>query len=354
MAPMAIHIAEHDPVPLIMFIGQVERGMRGRGAFQEMDYERFFASTAKWVTEIDDPQRIPEVVARAFHIALQGRPGPVVISLPEDMLVETASVADAWRVEAGAAAPGNGDLARLAELLAQAEATDRHSRRQRLVARGLRAFRAFAEAFDLPVAASFRRTMLFNGEHANYAGEIEPGRQSGAGEAGAEGRSRSVDRRAARRSAVGKPIRCSTCLCRANGWCMCMRMPLSLAASISPHWRSTPRRRVFAQRSARWQAPQTLPWSAETKTARADYLASLRTPIRQSPATCSSTKSCCGCASVCPPMPSSPMAPAITPPGLRRYLRIRHLRRPAGAGARARWAMACRRRSARSGCILIA
>jgi len=171
----AIHIAEHDSVPLIMFIGQVERGMRGRGAFQEMDYERFFASTAKWVTEIDDPQRIPEVVARAFHIALQGRPGPVVISLPEDMLVETASVADALRVEAAQAAPGTHDLARLAELLAQAERPIAILGGSGWSPEACAQFRAFAEAFDLPVAASFRRTMLFNGEHANYAGELSLG-----------------------------------------------------------------------------------------------------------------------------------------------------------------------------------
>ena len=86
-ASPGIHIAEHDSVPVILFIGQIERGMRGRGAFQEMDFRAFFGSTAKWVTEIDDAARIPEVLSRAWHIAMQGRPGPVVISLPEDMLV---------------------------------------------------------------------------------------------------------------------------------------------------------------------------------------------------------------------------------------------------------------------------
>ena len=105
-AAHGVHIAHHDSVPLILFIGQVERGMRGRGAFQEMDYAAFFGSTAKWVVEIDDAARIPELLSRAFHVAMQGRPGPVVISLPEDMLIDTADVPDAPRVEPVLAWPG--------------------------------------------------------------------------------------------------------------------------------------------------------------------------------------------------------------------------------------------------------
>ena len=74
---------------MILFIGQIERGMREREAFQEVDYKAFFGSMAKWVVEIDEAERIPEIVTRAFRVAMQGRPGPVVIALPEDMLVET-------------------------------------------------------------------------------------------------------------------------------------------------------------------------------------------------------------------------------------------------------------------------
>ena len=116
-AAHAIHIAEHDGVPLILFIGQIERGMRGRGAFQEMDYRAFFGSTAKWVTEIDDASRIPEIVSRAFHVAMQGRAGPVVISLPEDMLVDVARVADAARVEPALTWPGLTQMAEVQKML---------------------------------------------------------------------------------------------------------------------------------------------------------------------------------------------------------------------------------------------
>src|SRR5476651_1057757 len=105
-AAHGVHIAQHDSVPLILFIGQVERAMLGRGAFQEMDYRAFFGSTAKWVTEIEDASRIPEIVQRAFHVAMQGRPGPVVIALPEDVLTEMADAVDAARVEPAPIWPG--------------------------------------------------------------------------------------------------------------------------------------------------------------------------------------------------------------------------------------------------------
>ena len=94
-ASPGVHIAQQDSTPMILFVGQVERGMREREAFQELDYRAVFGPMAKWVVEIDDPARIPELVSRAFHVATSGRPGPVVIALPEDMLTETASVADA-------------------------------------------------------------------------------------------------------------------------------------------------------------------------------------------------------------------------------------------------------------------
>ena len=116
-AAAGIHIAEHDSSPVIMFIGQVQRDALGRGAFQEMDYRQVYGSVAKWVVEINDAARIPEIVSRAFHTAMQGRPGPVVIALPEDMLVEPASVADAARVEPVPTWPGQTQMAELQKLL---------------------------------------------------------------------------------------------------------------------------------------------------------------------------------------------------------------------------------------------
>jgi acetolactate synthase-1/2/3 large subunit len=171
-AAHGVHIAEHDSAPLILFIGQVERKMLGRGAFQEMDYRALFGSTAKWVTEIDDARQIPEVIQRAWHIAMQGRPGPVVISLPEDMLTDLAEVADAPRVEPAPIWPGLTQMAELQKMLWAAE-------RPIVIVGGpgwtpsaTAAVHRFAERFELPVVAQFRRASALDGENANYAGEI--------------------------------------------------------------------------------------------------------------------------------------------------------------------------------------
>lgn len=271
-AAHAIHIAEHDSVPLIMFIGQVERGMRGRGAFQEMDYERFFASTAKWVTEIDDPSRIPEIVSRAFHVAMQGRPGPVVISLPEDMLVETADVADALRAEPAQAAPAAQDLARLAELLADAKRPIAILGGSGWSSEACAQWRAFAEAFDLPVVTSFRRTMLFDGEHANYAGELSLGANPAllkriqsadlillVGGRLAEVPSQSY-------TLIETPVpRQRLVHVHADANELGRVYQASLAINATPQG--------FCAALSTLIPPKTIAWSADTKTARQDYLA---------------------------------------------------------------------------------
>ena len=171
-AAPGIHIAEHDSVPVILFIGQIERGMRGRGAFQEMDYSAVFGPFAKWALEIDAAARIPELVSRAWHTALQGRQGPVVMALPEDMLRESARVADAPRVEPVATWPGLTQMAELQKLLWAAKRPVAILGGSGWSQKACAAFQRFAERFDLPVATSFRRAMLFDADHPNYAGEI--------------------------------------------------------------------------------------------------------------------------------------------------------------------------------------
>ena len=120
--------------------------MREREAFQELDYRAVFGTMAKWATEIDDPARIPEIVSRAFYTATNGRPGPVVIALPEDMLTERVAVPDAPAFEPVETWPGLADMAKLQKMLWAAKRPIVLARRQPLVGGGLRRDRALCRA----------------------------------------------------------------------------------------------------------------------------------------------------------------------------------------------------------------
>jgi acetolactate synthase-1/2/3 large subunit len=164
-ATAGIHIAHQDSTPLILFVGQIARGMREREAFQELDYRAVFASMTKWATEIDDPLRIPELISRAFHVATGGRPGPVVIALPEDMLVERICVPDAPAFEPVETWPGGGDLSRLQKLLWAPERPMLLLGGSRWSQAAVAAIARFSERFLMPVATTFRRAHLCDPEH---------------------------------------------------------------------------------------------------------------------------------------------------------------------------------------------
>ena len=170
-ASIAVHTARQDSTPLILFIGQVGRDAMGREAWQEIDYRHMFGDIAKWVDQIDDARRLPEYISRAFHVATSGRPGPVVLALPEDMLTDLVSVADAPRYRRSAAAPTQEAMDGLAAELARAE-------RPLIVLGGGGWTReasaditAFAANFDLPVACAFRRQDLIDNHDERYVGE---------------------------------------------------------------------------------------------------------------------------------------------------------------------------------------
>ncbi|MGO9740122.1 MAG: thiamine pyrophosphate-binding protein [Roseiarcus sp.] len=171
-AAHGVHIAEHDSAPMVLFVGQVERKMLGRGALQEMDYRALFHSTAKWAAEIFDAAQIPEVIQRAWHVAMQGRPGPVVISLPEDMLTDIAQVEDAPRAEAAPIWPGLTQMAELQKLLWAAERPIAIVGGPGWTPAASAAVLRFAERCELPVVGEFRRASALDGEHASFAGEI--------------------------------------------------------------------------------------------------------------------------------------------------------------------------------------
>src|SRR5882757_5105282 len=156
-ASAGIHIAKQDSSPMILFVGQVGREMREREAFQELDYRAVFGTMTKWATEIDDPARIPEIVSRAFHTACNGRPGPVVIALPEDMLTDRVAAPDARAFEPVETWPGLTDMSRLQKMLWAAKRPIALIGGSRWSEQACAAMARFAERFALPVATTFRR-----------------------------------------------------------------------------------------------------------------------------------------------------------------------------------------------------
>jgi len=171
-ASPGIHIADQDSTPLILFVGQIERGMREREAFQELDYRAVFGTMTKWATEIDDAARIPEIISRAFHVATAGRPGPVVIALPEDVLTDLADVADAQPYQVTETHPSLLQTIDLQKRLWAAKSPVAILGGSRWDPQAIGRFQRFAERFDLPVAVSFRRQMLFPADHPNFAGDL--------------------------------------------------------------------------------------------------------------------------------------------------------------------------------------
>ncbi|MCM2549383.1 thiamine pyrophosphate-binding protein [Burkholderia glumae] len=172
-ASIGVHTAFQDSTPMILLVGQCARGHLDREAFQEIDYRRMFGELAKWVAQIDDARRIPEYLSHAFHLATSGRPGPVVLALPEDVLSEPCAPQPAPpAAKRIAAAPSEAQLAELRERLARAE-------RPMVIAGGsgwsvdaCADLRRFAEAWQLPVACAFRYQDCFDNEHPLYAGDV--------------------------------------------------------------------------------------------------------------------------------------------------------------------------------------
>jgi acetolactate synthase I/II/III large subunit len=169
-ASNGVHTAFQDSTPMLLLIGQVARDTVGREGFQELDYRAMYGAIAKWATQVDDAARLPEIVARAFAVATSGRPGPVVLALPEDMLSERVDVADARPHRAVPAAPAPDAMARLRELPAQARAPLAIVGEGGWTAQAGADVAAFAEAQALPVAVSFRCQDYLDNASPAYAG----------------------------------------------------------------------------------------------------------------------------------------------------------------------------------------
>ena len=167
-----LHVALQDSTPMILLIGQIARKDLDREAFQEIDYRRMFSEVAKWVAQIDDAERIPEYLNRAFSVATSGRPGPVVLALPEDMLTDLTEVVDARAAQQVTSSPAAADITRSCELLAAAE-------RPLIIVGGSGwsdttrlQLQQFSSASGIPLINSFRCQDFIDNEHPNYAGDL--------------------------------------------------------------------------------------------------------------------------------------------------------------------------------------
>ncbi|HEX5455310.1 MAG TPA: thiamine pyrophosphate-binding protein [Stellaceae bacterium] len=174
-ASIGVHTAFQDSTPMVVLVGQVARHQIDREAFQEVDFRKMYAPLAKWAAQIDMAERVPELINQAFQVATSGRPGPVVLALPEDMLREEAAAAPAGPYRAVHAHPGAADLAELRRLLAAAE------RPVLLVGGGgwndgaCADIARFAEANQLPACCSFRRQDILDNRSPSYVGDLGTG-----------------------------------------------------------------------------------------------------------------------------------------------------------------------------------
>ena len=171
-ASIGVHVARQDSVPMILFVGDIDRGFRDREGFQEVDFPAMFAPLAKWATKIEDASRIPEYLDRAYRTAMSGRPGPVVIALPEDMLMEAVEAADRPFAHYNEQPIDPRRVDQLLDLLETARRPVAIIGGAAWALRASEAFSAFAEAAGIPVAAAFRRQDAVDNDLSVYAGNL--------------------------------------------------------------------------------------------------------------------------------------------------------------------------------------
>jgi acetolactate synthase-1/2/3 large subunit len=280
-AAIGVHTAFQDSTPFVLLVGQVASDQRDREAFQELDYRQVFGpgtlGMAKWVAEVHDPARLPEYVARAFHTAMQGRPGPVVLVLPEDLLTVPVDVPVLPRVEPAVAWPAPGGLRQLRERLMAAQRPFVIMGGSGWTPESARAFERFASAWNLPVGAAFRFQDLFDNHHPNYAGDVGIG----------------INPALARRVkeadlviAVGPRLGEMT-----TGGYTLLDVPRPAQTLVHIHAGAEELGRVYAAdlmlqagmaaagpALESLAAPTAVPWAAWTAAARADYLDNLASP----------------------------------------------------------------------------
>lgn len=171
-ASVGTHTARQDSTPMVLLVGQVPRSVAGREAFQEVDYRQLYGGIAKWVAEADAAGRLPELVGRAFHSAVSGRPGPVVLALPEDVLTESTGADDTGPYRIAEPYPSPGEVEEARGMLGRARSPLVIVGGGRWTAQAARDIRTFAEANSLPVAVTFRRQDYVDNTSPSYAGHL--------------------------------------------------------------------------------------------------------------------------------------------------------------------------------------
>jgi acetolactate synthase-1/2/3 large subunit len=280
-ASIGVHTAFQDSTPMVLFVGQVASDQRDREAFQEIDYRQMFSpgtlGLAKWVAEVQSADRLPEYVARAFHTAMQGRPGPVVLALPEDMLTQLTSVPVLPRVEPVRAWPAPGGLRELRTLLMAAERPMVIAGGSGWDAEAANALQRFAENWQLPVACGWRFQDTFDNRHPLYAGDVGIGINP---------------KLAARIKAADLVIALGVRLGEmTTGGYSLLQAPQPLQKLVHMHAGAEELGRVFAadlmlqasmacaaKALETLAAPTTLAWAGHTAAAGADYAANLVAP----------------------------------------------------------------------------
>ena len=271
-ASIGLHTGFQDSTPMILFIGQVDRDMREREAFQEIDYRRMFGQMAKWVAEIDHAERIPEFLNRAFALATSGRPGPVVLALPEDMLRDVVRAQDARAYKPVQAHPGAAEMAEFRARLAVAERPFMNVGGGTWSGEAKADIEAFATAWNMPVGVSFRCQDYVSNELPIYAGDVGIGINPKLAE-----RVRTADLLIAAGPRLGEMT--------TSGYTL-IDVPVPKQALIHIHPGAEELNRVyqpvlainaglenFAAAARALTPPATISWSARTEQARAEYVA---------------------------------------------------------------------------------
>jgi len=273
---IGVHVAQQDSTPMLLFVGQIPFEETDRESFQEVDYRRMFQPLAKWVTQIDDAKRIPEIIAHAVDVATSGRPGPVVIAISEEMQKHLVDVVDIGPAAVSPPHPDPSALAKIQAMLSKAQKPLAIVGGSRWTESGRAAIRDFLVAHDIPTTAGFRRQALYDGTLSNFVGDLGVG-----SDPALVAKVKEADLILAIGTRLGEPVTQGYTLFEAAGGVPIVHV-YPEAAEIGRVYRPAlgivSDLNVFAHAAAKLSAPKRVSWSAWTKELRALRLAGAAVP----------------------------------------------------------------------------